>query len=156
MSVVVQQMLQFRGLVCFSCLSQTLIACAKNLVGVYGSSKAAFQFLSEVLRLEVEPLGIKVLTVVAGSIKTNFFAPINETYALPPTSYYSSLKHVLVEKASGKADLQPSTMTAEAFGRAVANDVLSGKKGNTYRGSMAWAVPIMEMLPKFVQVCRPS
>jgi len=63
---------------------------------------------------------------------------------------------VLVEKASGKADLQPSTMTAEAFGRAVANDVLSGKKGNTYRGSMAWAVPIMEMLPKFVQVCRPS
>lgn len=126
---------------------------ADSLTGVYGSSKAAIQFLSESLRLEVEPLGIKVLTVVAGSIKTNFFTPINEAYNMPPASYYSSLKAALTEKASGKADFKPSTMTAEAFGQAVAKDVLGGKTGNTYRGSMAWAVPVMEMMPKFVQVC---
>ena len=60
---------------------------------------------------------------------------------------------MIMDKASGKADSQPTTMTAEAFGLAVAADVLGGKKGNTYRGTMAWAVPIMEMLPKFIQVC---
>lgn len=59
--------------------------------GIYSSSKAAITQLSETLRLELSPLGISVLCIMAGTITTDFHA--NEPkVVLLPTSRYAAIR----------------------------------------------------------------
>lgn len=45
--------------------------------GVYNSSKAALAMLTDTLRLELEPLGIGVVELKSGAVRTNIFANSN-------------------------------------------------------------------------------
>ncbi|RYP74976.1 hypothetical protein DL771_002624 [Monosporascus sp. 5C6A] len=42
--------------------------------GIYSSSKAAVKQLSEILRVELEPLGVRVVTALIGAVDTQIFA----------------------------------------------------------------------------------
>lgn len=49
--------------------------------GVYNTSKAAMNLLSESLRVELAPFDVQVITVITGVIKTEFFS--KQTLNLP-------------------------------------------------------------------------
>ena len=48
---------------------------APPLQGAYSASKAALELLSETLRKELEPFGVRVLVISAGGIRTRCFGP---------------------------------------------------------------------------------
>ncbi|KAL5321396.1 hypothetical protein ACEPPN_009354 [Leptodophora sp. 'Broadleaf-Isolate-01'] len=130
--------------------------------GIYAASKAAMNMLSETIRLEIEPLGIKTITVIAGIVKSNFFTnlptsqlpgtPAEETkpaprYKLPEGSYYKSLEAEISKAAAGEISAGEGIMTAEAFGTEVVNDVLRGRSGRTYSGTLGWGAKWIPMFP---------
>ncbi|KAH8594509.1 hypothetical protein B0O99DRAFT_595441 [Bisporella sp. PMI_857] len=100
------------------------------------------------LCLELEPFGVNVITVIAGMIVSNFFTPVEEKFALPPTSKYRHFEEALGKKARGE-ELPPNRMSNEEFGRLVCGDVLRGKRGNIYRGTLAWTLPLIGVLPRW-------
>ncbi|RMZ91119.1 hypothetical protein DV736_g1646, partial [Chaetothyriales sp. CBS 134916] len=57
---------------------------------VYNASKAALLQYSNTLRLELAPLGVSVISVITGGVKTNITTHV--TYELPANSYYSVIK----------------------------------------------------------------
>ncbi len=68
--------------------------------GVYDASKAAVHSLDSAMSAELAPLGIGVLTVVAGSVKTSLMEN-GPTMKLPSTSKYRPLEKELTERAAG-------------------------------------------------------
>lgn len=70
--------------------------------GVYNASKAAAASLTEAMRLELEPFGIRVINMMTGAVRSGFHnnAP---TATLPPTSLYNVAKDA-VEKVMSGAD----------------------------------------------------
>lgn len=95
--------------------------------------------LSETLRLELEPLGVNVITIIAGIINSNFHANLGdpETFKLPVESKYKSMEGIIqgMLKGGGLA----AASTAESFAEEVVRDVLGGKTGKTYSGALAWS-----------------
>ncbi|KAK5167336.1 uncharacterized protein LTR77_007035 [Saxophila tyrrhenica] len=67
-------------------------------MGIYSSSKAAVYSLSDYMRVELAPFDIKVLTLVTGAVKTEFYTNIKEggkPITLPPDSPYNPIrKHI--------------------------------------------------------------
>ncbi|KAF9894390.1 hypothetical protein FE257_007893 [Aspergillus nanangensis] len=104
----------------------------------YGASKAAVKMYGECLRLEMAPLGVKVVTVMTGIVGSKIFE--NSPHeALPETSYYKVAEKEIAELAAGK--LKESSMSAETYARNVVGDILGGANGVTWRGrisSIGW------------------
>ncbi|KAI1609492.1 oxidoreductase [Exophiala viscosa] len=114
--------------------------------GLYNASKAAVHQFDETLRLEMAPLGVKVVTVVTGSIETNIITNCPEPH-LPPTSRYLAAKGALDKQYENKLDFKQAT--PDAFAKQVVGDVLGGAVGKVFRGPYAgtvrWASHIMPM-----------
>jgi len=136
-------------------LERRIRRCARltEISGIYASSKAAVNLLSETLRLELEPLNVRVVTAVIGIAKSEFFTNLNQTeFELPSSSLYKSLETRIAVSATG-ADLPANAMSAEQCGRDLVRDVLRGKRGNVYNGTGGFALKwIMPLLPTPVVV----
>ncbi|OJJ64554.1 hypothetical protein ASPSYDRAFT_26545 [Aspergillus sydowii CBS 593.65] len=107
----------------------------------YNASKAAVRMYSEVLRLEVAPLGVKVITVMTGIVATNMFSNAPHD-ALPENSYYKMANEEIAVLASGEKFVG-TAMPPAVYAEGVVNDVLSGYSGMTWRGkiaSMGWFI----------------
>ncbi|KAK8080197.1 NAD(P)-binding protein [Apiospora hydei] len=132
---------------------------------VYNSSKAAFAMLSQALRMEVAPFGIRVVELKTGGVRTNIIANNNvnkgnaggdgkgsEAIAtssppkwaghLPTGSVYAPARSV-VEYAMSQEGLADRGITPEQWAREVAALLLSGNppqviwKGES--ATLAWA-----------------
>ena len=66
-------------------------------IGICAGSKAAVTAISNTLRLELEPFGVKVVTVITGAVNTNVLSS-GVDLKLPSTSVYKSI---------GKRDIRP-------------------------------------------------
>lgn len=99
----------------------------------------------------MEPLGVKVITIVAGIIKSNFFANLEDNFELPSTSFYKSLERDMGGMAKG-GGIPGNVITAEEFGKEVARDVLTGKTGCTYTGTLGWGARWIPIFPTWVLV----
>lgn len=75
-----------------------------------------------------------------------------DPFSLPKDSHYISLESTIGNQISGGDPLGKAT-SSEDFAREVVNDVISGRAGVTYRGSLAWASPWIGMLPQWYKVC---
>ncbi|ETS87339.1 hypothetical protein PFICI_01167 [Pestalotiopsis fici W106-1] len=62
-----------------------------GIIGVYCGSKAANRTMSETLRVELEPLGVKCLHVTTSFVKTSWFDNV-PTFKLPNESYYQPIE----------------------------------------------------------------
>lgn len=84
-------------------------------------------------------MGVKVITIVAGIIKSNFHANIGdpENFKLPAESKYKSMEGVIQDMVRGGGLAAASS--AESFGEKVARDVLGGRTGKTYTGALGWS-----------------
>jgi short-subunit dehydrogenase len=110
--------------------------------GIYNSSKAATALLSETLRLELAPLGVRVITAMVGAVNTQFFAERTDL-TLPPESYYQPIRDKIDHDNKGLQYTTSMKQDVDVFAKNLVNDVVGGKSGLVWRGkssSMAWLV----------------
>ncbi|KAI1284108.1 putative short-chain dehydrogenase/reductase [Xylaria sp. FL0933] len=115
--------------------------------GLYTTAKAAIKQLSETMRIEMEPLGVRVVTAIIGGVQTNFFHnALNEPFQLPENSYYKPIEKLLEDERAGKHALQGENV--EVTARNIVNDVLDGANGCIWRGAksteakwLTWLLP---------------
>ncbi|KKK12379.1 hypothetical protein ARAM_006101 [Aspergillus rambellii] len=100
----------------------------------YNSSKAALRIYSETLRLEMAPLGVKVVTVMAGTVATNITANTPKV-DLPSDSLYRAASKEINDLATG-VWVKDAPSPAE-FAKNVVNEVLGGASGMIWKGKMA-------------------
>ncbi|KAH6713294.1 hypothetical protein DL95DRAFT_494452 [Leptodontidium sp. 2 PMI_412] len=115
---------------------------AQAYTGVYNTSKAAANLLSETLRVELAPFGVEVITVVTGVIATEFFNN-QGSVELPADSLYLPIQSYINDTAAGK-ELSKSAMTASAFAQGLVANAMKPRSNLWYwRGGNAllvWAV----------------
>lgn len=82
--------------------------------GAYCASKAAFNALSDSLRMELRPLGIDVVTVQPGGIQSSFGDRAADDVNLAPDSPYQAVREGVLSRAN---ESQAGAMPADVFAR---------------------------------------
>ncbi|KAF2685181.1 IBR finger domain protein [Lentithecium fluviatile CBS 122367] len=90
------------GIIVNNTSCSSLTCAALPFAGAYNASKAAATSITEVMRLELAPFGIKVVNLLTGGVRSTFHANApHET--LPPNSIFNVAKEA-VEKTMSGAD----------------------------------------------------
>ena len=122
----------------------------KSIPGIYAASKGALSTVSEILRLELAPLGVNVVTVETGAVRSRGQINLPEL-KLPSSSRYLSIEKTIAARARDEDGL--NRMETRAYAAQVVNDVLSGTRGRIWRGGMALLVRFASALfPAFLLV----
>lgn len=109
--------------------------------------------VSEILRLELAPLGINVVSVETGAVRSRGQTNPPEL-KLPSNSPYLSIEKTIAARARG--DDGVSRMETRAYAAQVVNDVLNGTRGRIWRGGSALLIRFASALfPAFILVSRP-
>ncbi len=101
--------------------------------------------MSEVMRLELEPLGVRVVTALLGSVDTPIFGKPGGKMNLPKTSYYYGIQeHAYKQRMAHQGE----SMKVEPFAKELVKQILSRTKGPIWHGTFAalvrfvtWACP---------------
>lgn len=88
----------------------------------YRASKAAVNALSDSLRMELAPLGISVVTVQPGGIRSTFGESAGNKVSLQPHSPFQAVKAGIMDRAQ---EGQKDAMPAEVFAQQVVRTLLS-------------------------------
>jgi len=88
------------GIVVNNTSCSSLTPAALPFAGAYNASKAAATSITEVLRLELEPFGIKVINLMTGGVRSTFHANAPH-YSLPSDSIYNIAKEAVEKTMSG-------------------------------------------------------
>ena len=102
--------------------------------GVYNSSKAALVAGSETWRNELQPLGVRTITLITSGVKTNAFSE-NRAVELPETSHYFGVQDFL--RGLGDGQLQSDAMDASVYAAKVVQHVEGGAVGPIWLGKDA-------------------
>lgn len=117
--------------------------------GVYTASKAAMAMISDTLRLELGVLGITVVDLKTGAVRSNLIK--NQKEAKPPTLPENSVyypAHGVVEKALRQDGFSEGGMPTLQWGTAVVADLLKKKPPIAiWRGEQAWIARLVGILP---------
>lgn len=105
--------------------------------------------LSETLRLELEPLGVRVLTAMIGVLDTQLYSKVKDL-SLPQGSHYKKIAPIINRQRKGLAfkNRQDPNVTA----RNIVHDLGSGRSSFVWRGASAtlswcftWMLPTSVM-----------
>ncbi|KAH7019737.1 putative short-chain dehydrogenase/reductase [Ilyonectria destructans] len=102
--------------------------------GIYNSSKAAVTFLSETLKIELDPLGVRVVTAMVGAINTQIYA--ESDIMLSTDSWYKPIEEIIKKQAQGVMQ-EPNNESVEITARNIVQDTLRGRRGKIWRGGEA-------------------
>lgn len=109
---------------------------------------------SEIWRRELEPLGVRTITLITTSVKTPAFDNI-EKPKIPVTSYYSVIRSYIEGLSDGR--LQEGAPNTRTYALKVIGEVEKGTVGEIWAGKDAgvnrWAVWI---LPQSIFVSTPD
>ena len=109
---------------------------------------------SETWRLELAPLGIRVITLLTGGVKTKFFNNMIDN-TLPKDSYYSSIRTSIESLTDGR--LQAKGMDVKVYATKVVAAVEKGSTGKVWIGADAPLAAFgLRFFPQFVMVSNPS
>ncbi|RYP56730.1 hypothetical protein DL771_011669 [Monosporascus sp. 5C6A] len=111
--------------------------------GIYSSSKAAAKQISEILRVELRPLGVRVITGMVGAVKTPIHDRTGELN-LPTGSYYQNIRDLINDIRKGTK--KPGAVDVEVASKAIINDITSGKSGIIWRGGTSSLTRYLEWL----------
>lgn len=124
---------------------------------MFASSKAALMRMSETLRLELEPLGVRVVTVMCGSVDTPMFTKPSGRLNLPEASSYRGVREAAYKE---RMDHRTKASNVDNLAEQVVKNVLGGTKGLLWLGAMStivrfatWAFPTW-VLDKMVNTER--
>ncbi|KAI1349900.1 putative short-chain dehydrogenases/reductase [Xylaria sp. FL0043] len=93
--------------------------------GTYSSSRAATTSISETLRLEMAPLGVRVVTVILGAVETTGNDPtLKGELELPASSYYQKIRNIINRHYRGEIFTKKQNVDVAANN--VVSDVLKG------------------------------
>ena len=104
---------------------------------MYAGSKAALTAITDTLRLEVAPFGVRVLMVQTGAVRTNTLAA-GVDFALPAGSRYKDVEKEIGARARGEDGV--TRMAPGVFAEKVVGDVVGGVNGTVWRGGLASVV----------------
>jgi NAD(P)-dependent dehydrogenase (short-subunit alcohol dehydrogenase family) len=109
--------------------------------GAYCASKAALHALSDAMRMELAPFGIKVVMVQPGAVKSRLGESGASAVALPQDSLYASIAGAIRGRAEAS---QQNPTPADAFASTVASAVLRDDPPATLRsGRQSFLLPFM-------------
>ncbi|KAI1452134.1 NAD(P)-binding protein [Annulohypoxylon moriforme] len=125
---------------------------------IYNGSKAALTMATGIWGRELQPLGVRTLTLVTTSVRTPAFDKI-EKPKIPESSYYYVIRDYIVRMSDGR--LQEGSPDTRTFALKVVGEVQKGTAGEIWVGKDAsmnrWA---LRLLPSSVFVsyaaCRSS
>jgi len=107
--------------------------------GAYCASKAAVHALSDALRMELAPLGIHVMTVQPGAIRSQFGSTAQRGVELAPDSWYTAVADGVAARAGAS---QQHATDADDFARQLCTAVLSTRRPALLRiGNGSRALP---------------
>ncbi|KAF2458439.1 hypothetical protein BDY21DRAFT_385451 [Lineolata rhizophorae] len=94
--------------------------------GYYSCSKAALRALSDTMCLELKPFGVRVVSLVTGSVTSHLIENgAKDALVVPEGSYYAPLADWLNgRKAQSQAMGKVRAISAEKYARQTANDLL--------------------------------
>ncbi|KAI0111799.1 putative estradiol 17 beta-dehydrogenase [Daldinia grandis] len=139
-------LIESNGMVVNNTSAVSVPAGAIPFQGAYNASKAAAANLTEVLRLELAPFGVKVINLMTGSVQSTFFdnAP---TAVLPPNSLYNIAKEA-IEKSMGYDATTKSFSDPVQWATQVAKDVSRSHPPHwIWRGQYALQARIASLFP---------
>lgn len=124
-------------------------------MGLYQASKAATEMLSETMRLELQPLGIRVISLVTGAVATNIMTGASVA-DLPESSPYKvrSVEDAIAKMTSINDGIKRTP--ADEYAKLVVNDTLAGSSGRIWRGQMAGLVSFMSKFIPASIIVSPS
>jgi len=107
------------------------------MLGAYAASKAALANLTDNLRIELAPFGIRVVQLVTGVASSNITREFKPR-AMPPDSLYTPIK-AEIEKALAGRDVAGKEMAGDVYAKKVVGDLLGGRSPPVWiwRGSFA-------------------
>ena len=118
--------------------------------GIYNSSKAALAMLTETMRMELAPFGIRVIDLKTAGVKTNIIANNNvnsRAERLPQNSIYAPAREV-VEEAMSQEGLKEKGSSAEQWAAEVSALLLGKNPPNViWRGESASLARVANSLP---------
>ncbi|KAI1760697.1 putative short-chain dehydrogenase/reductase [Hypoxylon sp. FL1150] len=107
--------------------------------GACNSSKAAKTSISETLCIELEPVGVRVLTAIVGEMPTRIYSHVDSedgfSPSLPDGSRYKLTENFV--QAQGRGQLQLNNEDYRIMAQNLVNDTLRGKRGKTWHGGVA-------------------
>jgi NAD(P)-dependent dehydrogenase (short-subunit alcohol dehydrogenase family) len=120
--------------------------------GPYAGTKFALEAVSDSLRREVEPLGVKVIVVEPSAVKTEMLGRVDVTgeriirgMTTEQHGRYATLMHAIISQALAAI---PKGVPAEEAGRVIANAITSKRPRTRYTvGREAALLPLLAMLP---------
>ena len=99
--------------------------------------------MSETLRVELEPLGVRVVTSICGSADTPMFAKPGGPMELPKASYYHGVEE---EAWKERMDHQKQATNVDVLAGKLVKDIVSGSSATIWRGAFAPSVRIANAL----------
>ncbi|KAF2636128.1 NADPH-dependent 1-acyldihydroxyacetone phosphate reductase [Massarina eburnea CBS 473.64] len=113
----------------------TIVNVTSVLAYVNMPFKTAVAMLSETLRLEVAPFGVKVLAIVTGTVGTEFAVKTGDLASLPDSSLYEAIEADF--KKFTFADDGRKKTSSDEFAEDVVKDILGGATVRVWRGASA-------------------
>lgn len=108
----------------------------------YNATKAAVSAYSDTLRLELSPLGIRVVTVFMGEVSTNLRSSDNINFG--PESLYADVESKIKERTEHSAK---SSIAPDAFAKQVVAQVLGGNNVSyIWKGTNAFIVWLLNAI----------
>ncbi len=120
--------------------------------GPYAGTKFALEAISDALRREVESLGVKVIVVEPGAVKTEMLGRVASTgeritsgMTTEQRGRYATLMHAIISQAQAAI---PTGVSAEEAGRVIADAIASKRPRTRYTvGREAALLPLLAILP---------
>lgn len=112
--------------------------------GVYCASKAALHALSDAMRMELDPLGVRVVTVQPGGIASSFGHNAEREIQFPQGSPYTPISRFI----QGRAKMsQVGATPAETFAKTVVDHLLDKNAHPVCRaGTQSTRLPLLKLL----------
>lgn len=123
-----------------------LLGAGMPFQGAYNASKAAASSITEALRTELAPFGIRVINLVTGAVKSTFFKNTPDC-ELPAGSIYNLAKEAIEGPMSG---IQPDMkhIDSATWAKQVAGDISQRNPPHlVFRGSLAGTARLVTLLP---------
>jgi 1-acylglycerone phosphate reductase len=122
-------------------------------LGLYDSSKAAITMASDTMRLELRPLGVKVMTAMVGMVESKFHDNLAEVEVKEDSLYKPAERWIKLSATPGQGNMSQYEMPIEKFSTKLAEDIIAGKSGRVWRGGFSTTSAILKwILPSFVLV----
>lgn len=117
--------------------------------GAYNASKAAIAMLTDTMRLELEPFGVKVVDLKTGVVTSNLIQNSRQSgvTSLPADSIYTPVRGI-VEKSMLGEEFEKTGMATSKWAMMVANELLKrNPSAQIWRGGNATLIWLSTYLP---------